>query len=221
MFTGIIEETGTIKGISRGSKSAKLRIEASKVLEGTNPGDSINTNGICLTVVEMNQNTFSVDVMSETLRKTNLGKLSIGSRVNLERALKLSDRLGGHLVSGHIDGLGVIGNIVTEDIARIISIKTASDMLRYIIPKGSIAIDGISLTVTYVDEHSFKVSIIPRTAAETSLLSKKIGDAVNLETDMIVKYVEKLLSNKSNEQDENTGKRNLDMDFLNKNEFLY
>lgn len=221
MFTGIIEETGTIKKISRGSKSAKLRIEASKVLEGTNPGDSISTNGICLTVVEVDQNTFSVDVMAETLRKTNFGKLSIGSRVNLERALKLSDRLGGHLVSGHIDGLGVIGNIVTEDIARIISIKTASDMLRYIIPKGSIAIDGISLTVTYVDEHSFKVSIIPHTAAETSLLSKKIGDAVNLETDMIVKYVEKLLLNKSNEQAENTGKRNLDMDFLNKNGFLY
>lgn len=221
MFTGIIEETGTIKEIRRSSKSAKLRIEASKVLEGTNPGDSISTNGICLTVVEMDQNTFSVDVMAETLRKTNFGKLSIGSRVNLERALKLSDRLGGHLVSGHIDGLGVIGNIVTEDIARIISIKTASDMLRYIIPKGSIAIDGISLTVTYADEHSFKVSIIPHTAAETSLLSKKIGDAVNLETDMIVKYVEKLLSNKSNEQEKNTGEWNLDMDFLNKNGFLY
>lgn len=221
MFTGIIEETGTIKEIRRGSKSAKLRIEASKVLEGTNPGDSISTNGICLTVVEMDQNTFSVDVMAETLRKTNFGKLSIGSSVNLERALKLSDRLGGHLVSGHIDGLGVIGNIVTEDIARIISIKTASDMLRYIIPKGSIAIDGISLTVTYADEHSFKVSIIPHTAAETSLLSKKIGDAVNLETDMIVKYVEKLLLNKSNEQEKNTGKRNLDMDFLNKHGFLY
>lgn len=221
MFTGIIEETGTIKEIRRGSKSAKLRIEASKVLEGTNPGDSISANGICLTVVEMDQNTFSVDVMTETLRKTNFGKLSIGSSVNLERALKLSDRLGGHLVSGHIDGLGVIGNIVTEDIARIISIKTASDMLRYIIPKGSIAIDGISLTVTYADEHSFKVSIIPHTAAETSLLSKKIGDAVNLETDMIVKYVEKLLLNKSNEQEKNTGKRNLDMDFLNKHGFLY
>ena len=219
MFTGIIEETGTIKEINRGSKSVKLRIEASKVLEKTNLGDSISTNGICLTVVEMGQNTFSVDVIAETLRKTNLIKLSIGSCVNLERALILSDRLGGHLVSGHIDGLGVINNIVMEDIARIISIKTDFDLLKYIIPKGSIAIDGISLTVINVDEHSFKVSIIPHTATETNLLSKKIGDTVNLETDMIAKYAEKLLLNRSDEQNKNTGKRKLDMDFLNENGF--
>ena len=219
MFTGIIEETGTIKEISRGSKSAKLRIEASKVLEGTNLGDSISTNGICLTVVEMGQNTFSVDVIAETLRKTNLGKLLVGSCVNLERALTLNDRLGGHLVSGHIDDLGVIINIDMEDITRIISIKTDFDLLKYIIPKGSITIDGISLTVIYVDEQSFKVSIIPHTATETSLLSKKIGDTVNLETDMIAKYAEKLLINKNNEQNENTGKRKLDMDFLNENGF--
>ena len=219
MFTGIIEETGTIKEISRGSKSAKLRIEASKVLEGTNLGDSISTNGICLTVVEMGQNTFSVDVIAETLRKTNLGKLSVGSRVNLERALKLSDRLGGHLVSGHIDGLGVISNIVIEDIARIISIKTNSDLLKYIIPKGSITIDGISLTVIYVDEQSFKVAIIPHTIAKTNMLSKKIGDTVNLETDMIAKYAEKLLINRSNEQNKNTEKTKLNMDFLNENGF--
>lgn len=219
MFTGIIEETGIIKEINRGSKSVKLCIEASKVLEGTNLGDSISTNGICLTVVEMGQDTFSVDVIAETLRKTNLVKLSIGSRVNLERALKLSDRLGGHLVSGHIDGLGVISNIVIEDIARIISIKTDFDLLKYIITKGSIAIDGISLTVIYVDKHSFKVSIIPRTAAETNLLSKKIGDTVNLETDIIARYAGKLLLNKSNEQNKNTGKSKIDMNFLIENGF--
>jgi len=219
MFTGIIEETGTIKEINRGSKSVKLRIEASKVLEKTNLGDSISTNGICLTVVEMGQSTFSVDVIAETLRTTNMVKLSIGSCVNLERALTLNDRLGGHLVSGHIDGLGVISNIVMEDIARIISIKTDFDLLKYIIPRGSIALDGISLTVIYVDEHSFKVSIIPHTVAKTNLLSKKIGDTVNLETDMIARYAEKLLLNRSDEQNKNTGKRKLDMDFLNENGF--
>ncbi len=218
MFTGIIEETGIIKEINRSSKSVKLCIEASKVLEETNLGDSISTNGICLTVVELGQNTFSVDVIAETLRKTNLIKLSIGSRVNLERALKLSDRLGGHLVSGHVDGLGVISNIVMEDIARIISIETDFDLLNYIITKGSIAIDGISLTVIYVDEHSFKVSIIPRTAAETNLLGKKIGDTVNLETDIIARYAGKLLL-KSNKQNENTGKSKIDMDFLIENGF--
>ncbi len=218
MFTGIIEETGIIKEINRGSKSVKLCIEASKVLEGTNLGDSISISGICLTVVELGQNTFSVDVIAETLRKTDLIKLSIGSRVNLERALKLSDRLGGHLVSGHVDGLGVISNIVMEDIARIISIETDFDLLKYIITKGSIAIDGISLTVIYVDEHSFKVSIIPRTAAETNLLVKKIGDTVNLETDIIARYAGKLLL-KSNKQNENTGKSKIDMDFLLENGF--
>ena len=218
MFTGIIEETGIIKEINRGSKSVKLCIEASKVLEETNLGDSISISGICLTVVELGQNTFSVDVIAETLRKTNLIKLSIGSRVNLERALKLSDRLGGHLVSGHVDGLGVISNIIMEDIARIISIETDFDLLKYIITKGSIAIDGISLTVIYVDEHSFKVSIIPRTAAETNLLGKKIGDTVNLETDIIARYAGKLLL-KSNKQNENTGKSKIDMDFLIENGF--
>jgi len=220
MFTGIIEEIGNIKDISRGPKSAKLRIEASKVLEETKLGDSISIDGICLTVVKMDHHTFSVDVMAETLRKTGFDKLAIGNRVNLERALKLSDRLGGHLVSGHIDGLGTISKIVTEDIARIFSIKTDTDLLKYIIPKGSIAIDGISLTVLSVDEQSFKVSIIPHTAAETSLLNKRIGETVNLETDMIAKYTEKLLHYKSNDQVKNTGKRNLDMGFLNENGFL-
>lgn len=220
MFTGIIEETGLIREISRSSKSAKIRIEASKVLEGTKQGDSISTNGICLTVVEMDKNTFSVDVMAETLRKTNLDKLSIGNRINLERALKLGDRLGGHFLSGHIDGLGVISKIVTEDIARVITINTGQDLLKYIIPKGSIAIDGISLTVVSVDNKSFKVSIIPYTAAGTTLLDKKTGSSVNLETDMIAKYIEKLLFTKGNQAHENSDGRKLDLGFLNDNGFL-
>ena len=219
MFTGIIEETGRIRQISRGSKSVKLGIEASKVLEDTKVGDSISTNGICLTVVGMDGRSFTVDVMAETLRMTSLNKLTTGSRVNLERALRLSDRLGGHLLSGHVDGLGVIGKITTEEIARVISIDTKPELLRYIVAKGSIAIDGISLTVVAVDERSFSVSIIPHTATVTTLLDKQPGDTVNLETDMIAKYVEKLLLTKNSPPGKETSRR-IDMGFLNENGFM-
>ena len=219
MFTGIIEETGRIMQISRGSKSAKLCIEASKVLKDTKVGDSISTNGICLTVVEMDGRSFTVDVMAETLRMTSMNQLTTGSRVNLERALRLSDRLGGHLLSGHVDGLGVIREITTEDIARVISIDTTPELLRYIVAKGSVAIDGISLTVVAVDERSFSVSIIPHTATVTTLLDKQPGDTVNLETDMIAKYVEKLLLTKNSPPGKNTG-QGIDMGFLNENGFM-
>ncbi len=219
MFTGIIEETGIIKEINRGVKSATLCIEASKVLGGTKIGDSISTNGICLTVVAMNGHSFSVEVMAETIRKTNLDKLSVGSFVNLERALKLSDRLGGHLVSGHIDGTGIITGSVQEDIARVLTIKTSRELLKYIIPKGSVAIDGISLTVVSVSDISFRVSLIPHTVSETTLLHKKVGDTVNLETDMIAKYAEKLLFYRNDPSSQQTQNRNIDMDFLNENGF--
>lgn len=219
MFTGIIEETGRIRQISRGSKSVKLCVEASNVLEDTKVGDSISTNGICLTVVEMDGRSFTVDVMAETLRMTSLNKLTTGSRVNLERALRLSDRLGGHLLSGHVDGLGVIREITIEDIARVIRIDTAPELLRYIVAKGSIAIDGISLTVVAVDERSFSVSIIPHTATVTTLLDKQPGDTVNLETDMIAKYVERLLLTKNSPPGKNTG-QGIDMGFLNENGFM-
>ncbi|MBE0651297.1 MAG: riboflavin synthase [Bacteroidales bacterium] len=219
MFTGIIEETGSIRQISRGSKSVKLTIEASLVLEDTRVGDSISTNGICLTVVEMDGRSFTVDVMAETLRRTSLNRLTTGSRVNLERALRLSDRLGGHLLSGHVDGLGVIREITTEDIARVINIDTTPDLLRYIVAKGSIAIDGISLTVVAVDERAFSVSIIPHTATVTTLLDKQPGDAVNLETDMIAKYVEKLLFSK-NDLPRKDIEQGLDLQFLSENGFI-
>lgn len=193
MFTGLIEEIGEIKSIQKGAKSARITIKARNILEGTKIGDSINTNGVCLTVTEFNKNSFSVDVMAETIRSSNLGKLKPGSTVNLERALRLSDRLGGHIVSGHIDGTGTIVDFYNEDNATWVSIETTVEILKYIVHKGSITIDGISLTVAYVDEKNFKVSIIPHTKGETTLLNKNIGDEVNLECDMLAKYVEKLL----------------------------
>ena len=193
MFTGIIEELGIIQEIKKGSKSSKLLIKANKVLENTKIGDSICTNGVCLTVASLKTNSFEADVMAETLRRSNLGDLKVGSKVNLERALSLQSRLGGHIVSGHIDGTGEIISLIKEDNATWVTIKTINNILRYIVLKGSITIDGISLTVAYVDDKSFKVSIIPNTAQETTLLNKTNGDTVNLECDVISKYVEKLM----------------------------
>lgn len=191
MFTGIIEEIGTIKSIQHGPKSAVLDIQASKVLENTIVGDSISTNGVCLTVVEQTETSFRVEAMNETLARTNLGTLSQGARVNLERALALGDRLGGHMVSGHIDGTGVIEAMRQDDIAWWVTISCNDKLMRYIIEKGSIAIDGISLTVASVEPHAFEVSIIPHTKDHTTLLSKAIGDTVNLENDLVGKYIER------------------------------
>lgn len=193
MFTGIVEEIGVVQGIKKGEKSSKLVIKANKILEKTILGDSICTNGVCLTVTNLSGNIFEADVMAETLRRSNLGKLAIGSRVNLERALSLEGRLGGHIVSGHIDGVGEVTSLVKEDNATWVTIKATSQVLKYVVEKGSIAIDGISLTVAYVNDEAFKVSIIPHTGEETILLAKKSGDTVNLECDVIGKYVEKLL----------------------------
>ena len=193
MFTGIIEEIGTVKQMIPGKESYRLTVSAQKVLEGTKIGDSIATNGICLTVTAIHGNSFDADVMAETVRRTNLSSLHAGSRVNLERALTLSSRLGGHIVSGHIDGTGTITSMVREDNAVWITVAAKGELLKYMIEKGSIAIDGISLTLAYVDEECFKVSVIPHNGEETILLKKKPGDTVNLECDLIGKYVEKLL----------------------------
>lgn len=193
MFTGIVEEIGEIKSIKKGSKSSVLTIKASKVLDDTAIGDSIMTNGVCLTVTDMSAGEFKTDVMAETLDRTALGSLTQGSRLNLERALNLQTRLGGHMVSGHIDGTGVITNFRKDDNAVWVTVETGEKLLRYIIEKGSITIDGISLTVAAVSDKDFQVSIIPHTAEETTLLSHAVGDQVNLEVDLIGKYVEKLL----------------------------
>ncbi len=218
MFTGIVEEIGYIDGIKKGEKSSKLLIRGNKVLEKTKIGDSICTNGVCLTVTNIIGDKFEADVMAESLRRSNLGELKLGSRVNLERALSVDGRFGGHIVSGHIDGCGEIKSFLTEDTATWITIKTTENILRYIVEKGSITIDGVSLTVAYVDSEVFKVSIISHTGKETTLLSKKIGETVNLECDVIGKYVEKLLGLTSKENE--SRKNNINENFLRENGFM-
>lgn len=215
MFTGLIEEVGIMEGATSGEKSMKLTIRAKKVLEGIKKGDSISTNGVCLTVASFDSSTFTVDVMPETMRKTNLGKLKKGSPVNLEGALRAGDRLGGHIVSGHIDGTGRIIEYKDEDIATWLTVETKSEIMKYIIPKGSIAIDGTSLTVVDTAENSFRVSLIPVTKEETVLLKKKAGDEVNLECDIVGKYIERLLTFR-----EDSRESSIDIKFLAENGFL-
>jgi riboflavin synthase len=198
MFTGIIEEVGTVKEIKKGANSSKITIE-SYILSDVKTGDSIAVNGVCLTVTNFDKTIFSADIMSETLSRSSLGSLSSGSHVNLERAMAANGRFGGHIVSGHIDGTGVITGMKQDDIAVWITISTKTEILNLIVEKGSIAIDGISLTVTNVDDTSFAVSVIPHTGANTTLLTKKKGDIVNLENDIIGKYVEKLMGIKEKE----------------------
>lgn len=193
MFTGIVEEVGVVQEIQHGAKSSRLTIRAKTVLEHTKVGDSICTSGVCLTATSLTSSTFTADVMAETMRRTKLGSLKAGSQVNLERALLPTTRMGGHMVSGHIDGTGEILRMEREDNAVWVTISAEPNVLRYIIEKGSIAIDGISLTVARVDDTSFSVSIIPHTGAETTLLREQVGNQVNLECDMIGKYVEKLM----------------------------
>lgn len=193
MFTGIVEELGAIRAVRRGAASAVLSIGAAEVLSDLKIGDSVAVNGVCLTVTSLDDGGFTADVMHETLSRSSLGALVPGSRVNLERAMPANGRFGGHIVSGHIDGTGKIVSVRPDDNALWYTISAAPELLRYIVEKGSITIDGISLTVAAVDEVSFSVSLIPHTAAVTALGKKRAGDIVNLETDIIGKYVEKLL----------------------------
>ena len=194
MFTGIVEEVGTVASIRKGAHSCVLTVNAGKVLEDVHLGDSIATNGVCLTVTSFTPSSFSADVMHETLNRSSLGALRPGSPVNLERAMLAGGRFGGHIVSGHIDGTGTIASVNADDNAVWYCIETAPQVLRYIVEKGSIAIDGISLTVAKVDSTSFSVSIIPHTRAQTNLAKKGPGSIVNLENDCVGKYVERLLS---------------------------
>ena len=196
MFTGIIEEMGTVKALRREAGAARLSLSAATVLEGTALGDSISVNGVCLTVVELGKNEFSADVAVETLRVTNLGELKAGARVNLERALQLSARIGGHLVSGHVDAVGRLREKRDEGNGWRIFFDAPETVLRYVIKKGSIAIDGVSLTVADVDRAGFSIAMIPHTARLTTLGFKTAGDSVNLEADIIGKYVERLFPGK-------------------------
>lgn len=194
MFTGLVEEVGTVTGIKKGARSAQLTIAADKTLAGTKLGDSIAVNGVCLTVVAYTSQTLTVDVMDETLQKTTLGKLVKGARVNLERALAVGDRFGGHFVSGHVDGVGKILDRRWVDIASVVTISAPADLMHFIIEKGSIAVDGVSLTTIQVSSESFSVSLIPHTREQTTLGEKVPGDEVNLETDILGKYVWKMLA---------------------------
>lgn len=200
MFTGIIEETGIIKSIVKGTGSATLTIAAAVVLEDVRIGDSIAVNGVCLTVTSYQAGTFKADVMHETLRRSGLGRLTGQSRVNLERAMPANGRFGGHIVSGHIDGTGVVQEVKNDGIAIWYTIGAGADLLRYIVEKGSIAVDGISLTVAEANSRSFRVSVIPHTTQMTTLRDRKSGDTVNLETDCIGKYIEKLLGAETKEK---------------------
>lgn len=200
MFTGLVAELGTVQLLCREGSSYHLTVSAAKVMHNLKIGDSVAVNGACLTVVNINDQQFTADVMPETVRLTNIGSLQAGDKVNLERTLRLCDGLDGHIVSGHVEGLGTITGKKPEGIAVAVRIDTEARLLKYIIPKGSIAIDGISLTVTKVDDCGFSVAIIPHTAKETTLGFKNIGDKVNLETDIIGKYVEKMLGLGDNKQ---------------------
>ena len=193
MFTGIVEETGVIRAMSMSGHSGEISIRADKVLEGTRIGDSIAVNGICLTVTSLKPDGFTADVMPETVSRSSLKSASAGDRVNLERAMAADGRFGGHIVSGHIDGTGRISSMTRDENAVIVRIEAGPGLLRYIVEKGSITIDGISLTVADVTARDFSVSVIPHTGEETTLLKRQEGGIVNLETDIIAKYVEKLL----------------------------
>lgn len=198
MFTGIVEEVGRIKAIGSGV----LQVSASKVLEDVQLGDSIAVNGICLTVTEFSGSSFRADVMPETIRRTSLAELKIGSPVNLERALTLSSRLGGHMVSGHIDGVGRIVSLKDDKNAILMKIAADADILHYIVEKGSVALDGISLTVAAVTDRDFTVSLIPHTRQVTNLGSKGEGSLINIENDVVGKYVEKLLQPRQDARNE-------------------
>lgn len=193
MFTGIIEEIGTVKSIKKGGNSAVLTIGAASILRDMKLGDSIAVNGICLTVTSYTSTEFTADVMHETITRSSLSGIRTGTRVNLERAMSANGRFGGHIVTGHIDGTGVIRSIHKDDNAVWYSIRAMPEILRYIVEKGSIAVDGISLTVAKISEVDFSVSVIPHTADNTILFFKKVGDKVNLENDCVGKYIEKFL----------------------------
>ena len=215
MFTGIIEEMGIVKSI----KNSAITIEADKIFDDLKLGDSVAVNGTCLTISSFSNKIFKADITLETLSRTNLGDLKSGFKVNLERALTLSKRLGGHIVSGHIDGVGIIKNISKNDRDIIIKIEVPASLMKYIIEKGSVAVDGISLTVAEVNKNIFSIAIIPHTFKETILYYKKEGDKVNIENDIIGKYVEKLLQFNNCDNEKNNKNSNINMEFLIKNGF--
>ena len=214
MFTGIVEEIGVVEKIQKGRYSAVLTILADKVLEDSKVGDSIAVNGLCLTVTSIKSGRFTADVMHETLNRSSLSNIRNGSHVNLERAMQANGRFGGHIVSGHVDGVGRVMRIRKDDTAIWYTIKADPKVMRYIVEKGSVTIDGISLTVAEASQDYFSISAIPHTVAQTVLKDRREGDAVNLETDVIGKYVEKLLS--TDDPEPGNGKSSITKEFLDR-----
>lgn len=217
MFTGLIEETGIIKGIDKTSDAFYLTVECSKVVDGLKTGDSISVNGACQTVIEHTQKSFKVFASSETLKITTFSDFVIGQYVNLERTLRLCDRLDGHIVSGHIDGIALIKNIDKNGNTIIFAFETNEELSKQIVKKGSVAIDGISLTVAEIDGNTFKTAVIPHTFENTNLKFLKVSDKVNLETDLLSKYVEKYLLSNNNV---NNKASTIDLNLLERNGFL-
>lgn len=220
MFTGIIEEVGEIVAVKRGQVSSRLSIRGDRIFDDLKIGDSVAVNGVCLTATVISGKVFEADVMAETLRRTNLGTFSNGTKVNLERAMAAGGRFGGHIVSGHIDGTGKITSMKREDNAVWVRIDTGAPILKYVIEKGSVAIDGISLTVAETGPGYFKVSVIPHTGEETTLLAKHPGSVVNLENDVVGKYVDHLMHFGNSEDSSSDSSSGIDLGMLSRNGFL-
>lgn len=212
MFTGLIEDVGTISRLDRGAGGALIAVSHSPVLDDLKLGDSVAVDGVCLTVTEAGAALFSVEASAETMRRSTFSTMRLQQRVNLERALRFSDRLGGHLVTGHVDEVGIIAAVIKEGNAQKITIRMTDKSARYLVEKGSVAVDGISLTVNEVDGNRFRVAIIPHTALHTTLSVKQVGDPVNIETDIIGKYLDRLMAKEPGEK--------IDLHFLSEHGFL-
>lgn len=216
MFTGIVEEVGTVKQIKQGSESLQLQINAKKILQDVNLGDSISVNGVCLTVTNFTESTFDMDIMPETFHHTALRHLKVGSKVNLERAMSANGRFGGHFVSGHVDGIGKIVHRETRDNAEYYKIQVSPELSKYMMLKGSVSVDGTSLTIFGIENDVFTISLIPHTQEATILSTKNVGDEVNIECDMLLKYVYQLLNGKAQGTTKGITLENLrDSGFLN------
>ncbi|MGM1046044.1 riboflavin synthase alpha chain [Paenibacillus uliginis N3/975] len=220
MFTGLVEEIGEMRQIGRKGEAMVLSISALRIMDDLKLGDSVAVNGVCLTATTIGKSMFTVDVMPETYRSTNLKELQGGSKVNLERAMAAGARFGGHIVQGHVDGVGIIRSVHSDQNAVVYEIAPSNmDLFKYIIPKGSVTLDGISLTVVKINDSSFTVSIIPHTLAETVLAFKKAGDKVNIENDILGKYVDHLLHYGSQGAASKTSSTGISHDYLSEHGF--